>query len=88
MQTPEGLRRATAPGHPALPLGPEPDEHDGDPGEHIHLPPPTIWPVTVAAGVALGGFGMVTTYVVSFIGLLVMFWGIYEWIQELRHEHT
>lgn len=88
MQTPEGLRRATSPQRPAHPMGPEPDGHDDDdPGEHIHLPPPTIWPVTVAAGVALGGFGLVTTGAVSIIGLLVMFWGIYEWIQELRHEH-
>ena len=46
------------------PVGPEPEdelEAPSDPGEHIHLPPPTIWPVTVAAGVALAGFGLVTT---------------------------
>jgi hypothetical protein len=24
---------------------------------------------------------------VSIVGLLVMFWGIYMWVQELRHEH-
>jgi len=90
MQTPEGLRRATAPGRATGPVHPEPDdqhEEASDPGEHIHLPPPTIWPVTVAAGVALGGFGLVTTEVLSIIGLLVMAWGINGWIQELRHEH-
>lgn len=90
MQSPEGLRRAIPPGGASRPLGPEPDDHDegaSDPGEHIHLPPPTIWPVTVAAGVALAGFGLVTIEVVSIVGLLVMFWGIYQWIQELRHEH-
>jgi hypothetical protein len=43
--------------------------------------------VTVASGVALGGFGLVTTEVLSIIGLLVMAWGINGWIQELRHEH-
>lgn len=90
MQSPEGLRQATSPGRAVRPVGPEPEEHDddgSDPGEHIHLPPPTIWPVTVAGGVALAGFGLVTTEAVSIVGLLVMFWGIYEWIQELRHEH-
>jgi hypothetical protein len=90
MQSPEGLRRATSSGHPPRPVGPEPDdelEAPSDPGEHIHLPPPTIWPVTVASGVALAGFGLVTTEVVSIIGLLVMVWGINGWVQELRHEH-
>jgi hypothetical protein len=90
MQSPEGLRRATSPGPASRPVGREPDDHDeepSDPGENIHLPPPTIWPVTVAAGVALAGFGLVTTEVVSIVGLLVMVWGINGWIQELRHEH-
>jgi len=90
MQTPEGLRRATSSGPAARPVGPEPEaefEASEDPGEHIHLPPPTIWPVTVASGVALAGFGLVTLEVVSIVGLLVMFWGINGWVQELRHEH-
>lgn len=86
MQSPEGLRRA---GQMPRPVGPEPELHEepGEPTEHFHLPPPTIWPVTVAAGAALGGFGLVTIYTVSIVGLLVMFWGIYMWVQELRHEH-
>lgn len=90
MQSPEGLRRATSPGQTTRPVGPEPEEEleaAPDSSEHIHLPPPTIWPVTVASGVALAGFGLVTIQVVSFIGLLVMVWGINGWVQELRHEH-
>ena len=54
--------------------------------EHIHLPPPSIWPVTTAAGVALAGFGLVTVAVFSLVGLAVMAFGIISWIQELRHE--
>jgi hypothetical protein len=89
MQSPEGLRRATAPGLASRPVHPEPDEQSeeaSDPGEHIHLPPPTIYPVTVAGGVAVAGFGLVTIMPVTIVGLFVMFWGIYGWIQELRHE--
>jgi len=52
----------------------------------VHLPPSSIWPMTTAGGVALGGFGLVTTPVFSFLGLLLMFAGIFYWIQELRHE--
>jgi hypothetical protein len=56
--------------------------HGGD----IHLPPPTIWPFTTAAGVALGGLGLVTTTIVSVLGLIIMVWGLVAWVQELRHE--
>jgi hypothetical protein len=89
MQSPEGLRRATSPrsaSQPVLPAREDEDEESTPPGEHIHLPPPTIYPVTVAAGVALAGFGLVTVMAITFVGLLVMFWGIYSWVQELRHE--
>ncbi|HLJ67546.1 MAG TPA: cytochrome c oxidase subunit 4 [Chloroflexota bacterium] len=54
--------------------------------EHIHLPPPSIWPITTALGVALAGFGLVTAVVFSYLGLVVMAFGIVAWIQELRHE--
>jgi hypothetical protein len=89
MQSPEGLRRATSPRTASRPVDPEPEDHyeaAAGPGEHIHLPPPTIYPVTVAAGVALAGFGLVTIMAISIVGLLVMFYGIFGWIQELRHE--
>jgi hypothetical protein len=55
--------------------------------EHIHLPPPTIWPITTAFGVTLGFMGFLTSYVISYIGILIAAWGVISWIQELRHEH-
>lgn len=95
MQSPQGLRRAARRETVTPPISREPEEAyeqahepaEDDPAAHIHLPPPTIWPVTVAAGVALAGFGLVTTTGVSIAGVLVMIWGIFEWVQELRHEH-
>jgi hypothetical protein len=54
--------------------------------EHVHLPPQSMWPVTTAFGVALGGLGLMTTTVLSLIGILIMIWGIASWVQELRHE--
>ena len=66
----------------------EPEMHQPPlPAEEIHLPPPTIWPVTTALGVAGAGMGMVTIWQVSVVGLILMFTGIFNWIQELRHEH-
>ena len=55
--------------------------------EHIHLPPPSIWPVTMALGIALGLTGIAFTYVISVVGLVMIFWALVNWIQELRHEH-
>lgn len=60
-------------------------DHEPD-GAHIHLPPPTIWPPTVAFGVALAGFGLVTTFILSFLGIAIMIYAIAQWVQELRHE--
>lgn len=60
-------------------------EHDHA-EEHVHLPPPSVWPITVALGVALGGFGLVSVWQMSILGLIIMFYGIINWVQELRHE--
>lgn len=54
--------------------------------ETIHLPPPTIWPVVTAGGVATAGLGLVTWWPFCIVGILLMMWGLTAWIQELRHE--
>ncbi len=53
---------------------------------HVHLPPLTIWPITAAAGITLGGAGLVTTPLISLLGILILIWAIVSWIQELRRE--
>jgi hypothetical protein len=54
--------------------------------EHVHLPPPSIWPMTTAAGVAIAGLGLVTFWPFSLAGVIIMAVGIIYWVQELRHE--
>jgi len=54
--------------------------------QHVHLPPLTIWPVTAAAGITVAGLGLVTSTVISIVGILILIWAIASWIQELRHE--
>jgi hypothetical protein len=54
--------------------------------EHIHLPPPTIWPFTMAAGISLGFLGLVTNEAISVLGVLLAAYGLVNWVQELRHE--
>jgi hypothetical protein len=50
-----------------------------------HLPAPSIWPMTVAGGFTLMGFGILTSLALSVVGLLLMIGGLFGWIQELRH---
>ena len=53
--------------------------------EHEHLPAPSVWPVTVGAGVALIAFGITTSLALSALGAGLLFWGVLRWVQELRH---
>jgi hypothetical protein len=52
------------------------------------LPRPTYWPVTLALGTVLALGGIVTSYVVSLVGIGLIAIAIAGWIGELRHEHT
>lgn len=63
--------------------------HDDADGEHeaIHLPAPSVWPVVVGAGVSLAAFGVVTTYALSALGVVLLAWGLSGWIGELRQAH-
>jgi len=50
-----------------------------------HLPSPSVWPMTVAGGFSLLAFGILTAPALSILGAVLMIWGLYCWIQELRH---
>ncbi len=50
-----------------------------------HLPSPSVWPLTVAGGFTLVGFGVITIPALSVLGLILMAIGLYGWIEELRH---
>jgi hypothetical protein len=52
-----------------------------------HVPSPSLWPMTVAGGFTLVGFGLLTSFALSGLGALLMLWGLFGWIQELRHGH-
>ena len=53
-------------------------------GEY-ELPHESLSPITLAAGVGLLGFGLLTSLVFSLVGLLVMAWALARWIEEMRH---
>jgi len=53
--------------------------------EQHHLPSPSVWPATVGGGVALMAFGVATSLALSALGAVLLAWGVFKWIQELRH---
>src|ERR1035437_9426969 len=54
----------------------------------VQLPAPTIWPIVFAFGLALIFTGMVTHWIMSLLGALLVVAGIVGWFLEvLPHEH-
>jgi hypothetical protein len=67
-------------GHPAEPLAPA---H----GDSIHLPKPTPWPIVVALGFTLLVAGILTQFVISILGGLMLIYGCVGWFKDvLPHE--
>lgn len=46
---------------------------------------PTYWPATLAFGITLLCWGLVTTWIISVVGLIVFAVGLAGWIGELCH---
>jgi len=61
--------------------------HDEDDrvGEH-ELPHESLAPITMAAGIGLLGFGLLTSPVYSIVGVGTMAWALVSWIREMLHE--
>jgi len=54
---------------------------------HQNIPRPTYCPAVLALAIVCLLWGMVTSYLVSLLGLVLFIVGLTDWIGELRHEH-
>jgi hypothetical protein len=50
------------------------------------LPRPAYWPFFLALGVSFLVWGILTSWIISVAGLVVMIIALMGWITELRHE--
>jgi hypothetical protein len=50
------------------------------------VPRPTTWPAALALGIALLGWGLLTSPVILAVGLAVFVVSLRGWIGEIRHE--
>jgi hypothetical protein len=55
-------------------------------GEEIHLPGPSIQPILLAFGIALGIVGITTTIVLVIAGVVLSLGVIVVWIRDTRRE--
>jgi hypothetical protein len=56
------------------------------PGEAVHLPGPSYLPVVTAFGLALAVIGVVLSFTVTCIGLLISIVAIWRWIRDTRRD--
>jgi len=59
------------------------------PGEQlalVHIPPPTVWPATLALGITGMAFGVVTHWILSAAGLFLFLLGAHGWIEDLKND--
>ena len=68
----------------ALKTGRAPVEAAPPPAREIHLPPPSFYPIVVAAGVVLAATGALTHLALVVAGALVVVFGAYRWAFEYR----
>ncbi len=54
--------------------------------EQVHLPGPSYLPVVVAAGVTLAVVGVVISFFVLALGLIITVVGIVRWVRETRED--
>ena len=53
-----------------------------EPGTHIHLPPPSYYPVIIAFGVLLLGIGPLSHLAITALGVPVIIYGAWGWMLE------
>jgi hypothetical protein len=73
------------PGEPNQP--PEPAAREGwNVARPEKVPEPTVWPPALALGTTLLLWGLVSSYIITCIGLLLFARALAGWIGEIRHE--
>jgi hypothetical protein len=72
----------------AEPIAQTPDAHVPPPAEAIHMPEPSYLPVALAFGVLVTLVGLILTFVISAIGLVIVLAVLFRWIGQARAEMT
>ncbi|HYW96510.1 MAG TPA: hypothetical protein VE870_13030 [Bacteroidales bacterium] len=60
------------------------DEYPLSPADPEVIPEPTFWPIFTAFGVLLLFWGLITSLILSFVGVVVLAFSISGWISDLN----
>ena len=65
--------------------------HTGGPeappaGEAIHLPGPSYLPIVTAVGIAIAVVGVVQSWIIVALGLLITLVAVVRWVRETRQD--
>jgi hypothetical protein len=52
------------------------------------MPEPSIWPATLALGITSLVWGLVTSLIITGLGILLFAVALAGWIRDIRHERT
>lgn len=83
----QGIEQQAGHGGVEIPHGDPVVAHHGAHGDSIHLPAPTAYPIVAALGFTLLVGGILTHYVISILGGLMLVYGCVGWFRDvLPHE--
>jgi hypothetical protein len=68
------------------PIPPQSDDEIAPPTEEVHLPDPSYLPVWVAFGITIALVGILLSWVICGIGVVIALFAIIKWIREARQE--
>jgi hypothetical protein len=65
--------------------------HTGGPeappaGEAVHLPGPTYLPIVAAVGITIAVVGVVQSWIIVAVGLVITLIAVWRWIRETRED--
>lgn len=52
-----------------------------------HLPKPTVWPATTALATTFFFWGLISSLIITVVGLIVFAVALTGWIGDIRHGH-
>jgi hypothetical protein len=56
--------------------------------EPAKLPEPCIWPATLALGITFLVWGLITSLIITGVGVMLFAVALAGWIRDLRHERS
>lgn len=68
------------------PIPPQGDEEIQSPTEEVHLPGPSYLPVWTAFGITIGLVGILLSWVLCGIGVVIALYAVIKWVRETRQD--